>query len=145
MSNIRVTKFGNVAGVPADIQQAIDQSIAAATADSVKNSNDNDIDPQNEIQVLAISGADLSISKSNSVNLSKISTRWKSYENVIVFTNGNVGIGTDSLVRSLQVKDVIRLEPRNTSPSDPSEGDIYMDGNSHKLKVFNGTEWKECW
>lgn len=59
--------------------------------------------------------------------------------------NGSAGINVQRPVRDLHVKDVIRLEPRPQAPDDPSEGDIYMDSSDHKLKVYNGTEWKECW
>lgn len=58
---------------------------------------------------------------------------------------GNVGIGTVTPARNLHVKDILRLEPRQDPPNNPSEGDIYMDGNDHVLKVYNGTEWKSCW
>ena len=56
-----------------------------------------------------------------------------------------VGIGTSSPARSLHVNDVIRLEPISTPPTNPSEGDIYMDSGSHKLMVFDGTSWQACW
>jgi hypothetical protein len=45
----------------------------------------------------------------------------------------------------LHVNDVIRLKPRSTAPSNPSEGDIYMDSNDNKLKVYDGTQWQSCW
>ncbi len=59
--------------------------------------------------------------------------------------NANTGINVQRPVRALHVKDVIRLEPRPQAPDNPSEGDMYMDNTDHKLKVYNGTEWKECW
>jgi hypothetical protein len=58
---------------------------------------------------------------------------------------GYFGIGTQDPQRPLHVSDVMRLEPRETPPSNPSEGDIYMDGASHKLKVYDGTTWQACW
>ncbi|MBN1391318.1 MAG: hypothetical protein JW947_00780 [Sedimentisphaerales bacterium] len=62
-----------------------------------------------------------------------------------VLKNGNVGIGTTSPDRTLHVKDVMRLEPRATAPSSPSEGDMYMDSTTHKLMVYDGTAWQACW
>lgn len=59
--------------------------------------------------------------------------------------NGSTGINVQRPARALHVKDVIRLEPRSQAPENPSEGDIYMDSTDHKLKVYNGTEWKSCW
>jgi hypothetical protein len=59
--------------------------------------------------------------------------------------SGNVGIGTsNSAARKLHVSDVMRLEPRASAPSSPSEGDIYYDSTLHQLMVYNGTMWKAC-
>jgi hypothetical protein len=58
---------------------------------------------------------------------------------------GNVGIGTSIPARTLHVNDVMRLEPRASAPSSPSEGDMYMDSTDHKLKVYDGTAWQSCW
>ncbi len=57
----------------------------------------------------------------------------------------NVGIGTNNPQRSLHVKDVLRLEPRDTAPSNPARGDIYFDGILNKLRVYDGTTWQNCW
>jgi len=59
--------------------------------------------------------------------------------------DGFLGIGITQPQRTLHVKDVIRLEPRSYAPNNPAEGDMFMDSNDHKLKVFNGSEWKSCW
>ena len=56
-----------------------------------------------------------------------------------------VGIGIMSAQRNLHVKDVMRLEPRASSPSSPAEGDIYMDSTTHKLMVYDGSTWQACW
>jgi len=56
-----------------------------------------------------------------------------------------VGIGTTNPARKLHISDAMRLEPRATAPSSPSEGDIYMDSTDHKLKVYDGTTWQACW
>jgi hypothetical protein len=64
---------------------------------------------------------------------------------VTIKANGEVGIGTTNPERSLHVKDVMRLEPRNTPPASPSRGDIYYDGLLNKLRVFDGTTWQNCW
>jgi hypothetical protein len=47
--------------------------------------------------------------------------------------------------RTFHVKDVMRIEPTNSAPLNPSEGDIYMNAITHKLMVFDGTTWRSCW
>jgi hypothetical protein len=58
---------------------------------------------------------------------------------------GNLGLGTSSPARKLHVKDVMRLEPRATPPIPAAEGDIYYSSIDHKLKVYNGTLWMDCY
>ncbi len=66
-------------------------------------------------------------------------------DEVAMTISGNVGIGTTSPARKLHVNDVMRLQPRATSPSSPAEGDIYMNSTTHKLMVYDGTTWQACW
>jgi len=66
-------------------------------------------------------------------------------EKVSITYDGNMGIGIIHPQRKLHINNVMRLEPSFAPPANPSEGDIYMDGNDHILKVYNGTEWKSCW
>ncbi len=67
------------------------------------------------------------------------------FDNDIVAVNGSLGAGTMSPQRSLHVNDVMRLEPRASAPSSPSEGDMYMDSTTHKLMVYDGSNWQGCW
>ncbi|MFZ1751668.1 MAG: serine hydrolase [Saprospiraceae bacterium] len=60
-------------------------------------------------------------------------------------TLGNVGINVETPLRNLHIKDVMRLEPRNQPPDNPSEGDIYYDSILKKLRVFDGSLWQNCW
>ncbi len=59
--------------------------------------------------------------------------------------NGKMGVNVCNPQRSLHVKDVLRLEPRDTEPSNPGKGDIYFDGLLNKLRVYDGTTWQNCW
>ena len=59
--------------------------------------------------------------------------------------SGNVGINTDNPRQILHVNDVMRLEPRATAPANPSKGDMYMDDNTNKLRVYDGASWQSCW
>jgi hypothetical protein len=53
--------------------------------------------------------------------------------------------GTDLYVDSdngnVHINNVLRLKPTATAPSNASEGDIYVDSNDHKFKVYNGEKW----
>jgi hypothetical protein len=62
-----------------------------------------------------------------------------------LIVQGSVGIGTYTPARSLHVSDVMRLQPRALAPSSPAEGDIYMNSTTHKLMVYDGTDWQACW
>jgi hypothetical protein len=64
---------------------------------------------------------------------------------VTVLKNGRVGIGTHEPQRMLHLKNLMRLDPLNYTPGNASEGDIYMDGRTHKLMVYDGTQWQACW
>ena len=67
------------------------------------------------------------------------------YTSTVECGYGNMGINVCSPERNLHVKDVMRLEPRNTAPSNPGKGDIYFDGILNKLRVYDGTTWQNCW
>lgn len=45
---------------------------------------------------------------------------------------------------TLTISEVINIPPSST-PSSPSEGDVYMDSTTHTLRVFDGTSWQDCW
>ena len=64
---------------------------------------------------------------------------------VFAGNNSNVGINTTNPQRNLHVNNTMRLEPRFTAPDNPVEGDLYYDGNLHKLRVYDGTQWQNCW
>ena len=66
--------------------------------------------------------------------------------NGVISENGNnIGINISNPQRNLHIKDVLRLEPRSSSPNNPSEGDIYYDSILKKLRVFDGLTWQNCW
>jgi hypothetical protein len=58
---------------------------------------------------------------------------------------GKVGIGTAYPARALDVSDVMRLEPRSSYPSSPSDGDLCVVGASGSRHIYcylNGA-WKQ--
>lgn len=69
----------------------------------------------------------------------------KIYKSILNSISGNVGINTNFPLRNLHVNDILRIEPRNSAPSNPGEGDVYYDAILHKLRVYDGTIWQNCW
>ena len=66
-------------------------------------------------------------------------------DNIIkTILKGNVGIGTTTPGEKLDVNGAMHLTPGST-PTNPDEGDIYMDSTSHKLRVYDGTLWHDLW
>jgi len=54
------------------------------------------------------------------------------------FDNGKVDVNG-----SISLKDILNLKPKYTYVGSPKEGDVFYDGNSHSIKFFDGTNWKE--
>ncbi len=77
--------------------------------------------------------------------LTGIQNGWGSrVEAMTIIGNGNVGIGTNTPSQKLDINGVMHLEP-TSEPANPTEGDIYMDSTSHKLRVYDGTAWHDLW
>ena len=43
------------------------------------------------------------------------------------------------------INSVMKLIPRINAPSNPQKGMMYMDNNTNKLRVYDGTQWQDCW
>jgi hypothetical protein len=43
------------------------------------------------------------------------------------------------------ISSVMKLTPRNGAPSNPEKGMVYMDDTTNKLRVYDGTQWQNCW
>jgi hypothetical protein len=56
---------------------------------------------------------------------------------------GYVGIGTNNPQRALHISDVLRLQPRGSAPSSPSEGDIYVSSSNHHIYCYLDGTWKQ--
>lgn len=56
--------------------------------------------------------------------------------NALIFGNFNT--------KCVTINQVLRLKPSAT-PSNPTEGTIYMDGSTHKLRVYASGSWHDCW
>jgi hypothetical protein len=59
--------------------------------------------------------------------------------------NKYVGVNVENPQRALHVKDVIRLDPRNAPPEDPTKGDMYFDGVTNKLRIYDGSVWRDAY
>lgn len=77
--------------------------------------------------------------------ITNIQDGWNSRVEAVTITgNGNVGIGTNSPTRKIDINGVMHLTP-TTEPASPQEGDIYMDQNTHKLRCYDGNTWQDLW
>jgi len=56
-------------------------------------------------------------------------------------TRNNIGVNVMNPQRNLHIKDVLRLEPRNAAPNNPTKGDLYYDGTINKIRYYNGLQW----
>ncbi|MEZ5083209.1 MAG: hypothetical protein R2750_07145 [Bacteroidales bacterium] len=59
-------------------------------------------------------------------------------------SDGNIGINTNYPQANLHINNLMLLEPRNSEPDSPLEGMVYYDEATHKLRVFDGTNWQDC-
>ncbi len=64
---------------------------------------------------------------------------------VYIDANGNVGIGTNTPSRALDVNGTVRMEPQSAAPANPGKGDVYFDDNDNKMKCYDGTQWQNLW
>jgi hypothetical protein len=70
--------------------------------------------------------------------------------NSYIFTSGtSMTLGSNSITETnlkgkVNIDQVLHLKP-GTAPASPSEGDIYMDATSHKLRCWDGTSWQDLW
>jgi len=64
---------------------------------------------------------------------------------VSLYRNGPGELKTDNVFSASSVNvSKINLIP-GPSPGSPAEGDMYYDATLHKLRVWNGSEWNDCW
>lgn len=70
-------------------------------------------------------------------------SKWST--DLLINSSGNVGIGTTDPQRPLHISDVMRLQPRNSAPTSPSEGDLYVDSSFHHIYCYTGSprQWKQ--
>jgi hypothetical protein len=57
--------------------------------------------------------------------------------------NGLVGIGTENPQATLHISSLLKLEPTLIPPLPHTEGMIYYDNTTNKLKVYTGSIWEE--
>jgi hypothetical protein len=70
----------------------------------------------------------------NAFNGTDIPLIYGEFDNYFVRING-----------TLNVRDVLKLTPRASAPANPTEGDIYFNSTTHKLMVYDGSNWMACW
>jgi hypothetical protein len=47
-------------------------------------------------------------------------------------------------VRALRAPETTAYTP-SSEPASPTEGLTYYDGTTHKLRVYDGTQWQDAW
>ncbi|MCD6125233.1 hypothetical protein J7J62_08710 [bacterium] len=66
-------------------------------------------------------------------------------QNVTIIKNNETAFYSTTAPCVVRITDVLHLTPRSVPPPSPQEGDIYYDGNFHKLRVYDGTTWRNCY
>ncbi|ETR66648.1 MAG: hypothetical protein OMM_05550 [Candidatus Magnetoglobus multicellularis str. Araruama] len=67
-----------------------------------------------------------------------------------IVESGNVGIGTTSpsdtieVSGTVKINDVLKLEPMSITPANVTEGMLFYHSVDHKLKVYDGSGWRDC-
>ncbi len=64
-------------------------------------------------------------------------------DNALIY--GEFNNGVLKLNATTHIRDALVLKPRDTAPSSPEKGMMYMDSVTNKLMVYDGTTWKTCW
>lgn len=59
----------------------------------------------------------------------------------VAFLEEVINVSTEKV----NIKDVLRLQPRASAPASPIKGDMYFDNVLNKLRVYDGTTWQACW
>jgi hypothetical protein len=78
----------------------------------------------------------------NQRNASSLTLLTSNTPRISILGTGNVGIGTATPNRLLEVAGPVRISP-TVLPGSPAAGDIAVDsGDSNKLKVYNGSAWQ---
>jgi len=63
-------------------------------------------------------------------------------DNTMAIMGGNVGIGTTTPMKTLEISSVMLLTPTDT-PGTCIEGSVYYDASLHEPCFCNGTNWKQ--
>jgi hypothetical protein len=104
--------------------------------------DDADSNPSNEIQTLSVNGSDLSISDGNTVTLPSNSSLWSQNGSNIYYSDGNVGINTDTPNSDFHVNGSVRINnllhfgnalnyPRIYESSD----DLFIQANDGNMQL----------
>ena len=109
-----------------------------------------------------LSGGTLDVGGGDIANLSSLSFYYIGYTatftlndpahlslNYALQLGGNLDMNSSSIVNAININatntntDTISFSPVS-EPASPSEGMTYYDVDTHKLRVFDGTDWQDC-
>ena len=66
-------------------------------------------------------------------------------QNVTITKNYETAFYSTTSPGVVRITDVLYLTLRSVPPPSSQEGDIYYDGNLHKLRVYDGITWRNCY
>jgi len=70
-------------------------------------------------------------------------TLYSAADSTVTIIDGRVGIGTTSPTAKAHIKDILRLEPRDTFPPNPEEGDIFIYSEDHNIYCYLNSTWQQ--
>ena len=62
-----------------------------------------------------------------------------------IWLDYDAGLDTLDLDTYVTINDVLKLQPTATTPSSPTEGEIYYNSTTHMAYCYNGTDWNGLW
>lgn len=62
-----------------------------------------------------------------------------------ITAQGTTIAGHTTAITALQSPSTIKFAALTAAPASPAEGWAYYDSTLHKLRVWDGTAWQNCW
>jgi hypothetical protein len=109
-----------------------------------------DTAPANNTAVGAYAGYSCTTGSNYNVFLGYEAGYYERGSNKLYIANDKGAVGTPSYLiygdftnKRVNIRDTLRLEPRASAPSSPSEGDLYVDSGTHHIYCYLSGAWKQ--